>query len=68
MSAALSRVTNIDNPFLIGKYDLDVFSVNEGSIIEIPDYKKIGLVKFIRITLIVTVCLTVSLLNTRADN
>ena len=38
MYAALSKVSSIDNIFLIGKYSANVFKVNENSILE---YKRL---------------------------
>ena len=65
MYLALSRVTKIDNLFLIGKYSPNVFKVNENTVIE---YSKLRESLFDRIYIDHADCnsLTVSLLNTRS--
>ena len=54
MYVAFSRVTSTDI-FLIGKYNPNVFKVNENAILEYKDYKKIDLIQLIQIMLIVIV-------------
>ena len=63
MYVTLSRVTNIDNLFLIGKYSRDVFKDNENAVIE---YSRLWENLFDRIYIDHVDCnsLTVSLLNT----
>ena len=64
MYVALSRVTKIDNLFLIGKYSPNVFRVNENAFI---DYSRLRESLFDRIYIDHVNCnsLTVSLLNTQ---
>ena len=47
MYVALSRVTKIDNLFLIGKYSPNVFKVNENAVIEYSRLREICLIEFI---------------------
>ena len=65
MYVASSRVTKIDDLFLIGKYSPDVFKVNENVVIE---YSRLRENLFDRIYIDHVDCnsLTVSLLNTRS--
>ena len=64
MYVALSKVTSIDNLFLIGKYSADVFRVNENAILE---YKRLQENRFDAIDTDHVDCnsLTISLLNAR---
>ena len=61
---ALSRVTKIDNLFLIGKYSPNVFKVNENAVIEYRRLRE-NLLDRIYIDHVDCNSLTVSLLNTR---
>ena len=65
MHVALSRVTSIDNLFLIGKYGPNVFKVNENTILE---YKRLQDNRFDPIDTEHIDCnsLTISLLNARS--
>ena len=65
MYVAFSRVTKIDDLFLIGKYSPEVFKVNENAVI---DYSRLRENLFDRIYIDHVDCnsLTVSLLNTRS--
>ena len=65
MYVALSRVTSIDNLFLIGKYSSNVFKVNENTILE---YKRLQENRFDTINTDHVDCnsLTISLLNARS--
>ena len=65
MYVAFSRVTKIDDLFLIGKYSPGVFKVNENAVIE---YSRLRENLFDRIYIDHVDCnsLTVSLLNTRS--
>ena len=65
MHVALSRVTSIDNLFLIGKYSPNVFKVNENTILE---YKRLQENRFDPIDTEHVDCnsLTISLLNVRS--
>ena len=65
MYVALSRVTKIDNLFLIGKYSLNVFKVNENAVIEYSRLQE-HLVDRIFIEHVDCNSLTVSLLNTQS--
>ena len=64
MYVALSRVTKIDNLFLIGKYSPNVFKVNENAVIEYRRLRE-NLLDRIYIDHVDCNSLTVSLLNTR---
>ena len=65
MYVALSRVTSIDNLFLIGKYNLNVFKVNESAVVE---YSRLRGNRFKTINTDYVDCnsLKVSLINTRS--
>ena len=65
MYAELSRVTSIDNIFLIGKYSTNVFKVNENAILE---YRRLQENRFDTIDTDHVDCnsLIISLLNTRS--
>ena len=65
MHVALSRVTSIDNLFLIGKYSANAFRVNENVILE---NKRLQENRFDTIDTNHVDCnsLTISLLNTRS--
>ena len=65
MCVALSRVTSIDNLFLIGKYSPSVFKVNENAILE---FKRLKENRFDKIDTDHVHCnsFTISLLNVRS--
>ena len=65
MYVALSRVTSIDNLFLIGKYNRNVFKVNESAVVE---YSILRETRFDTIYTDYVDCnsLTISLLNARS--
>ena len=65
MYVALSRVTSMDNLFLIGEYNCNVFKVNENAVVE---YSRLRENRFETINTDYVDCnrLTVSLLNTRS--
>ena len=65
MCVALSRVTSIDNLFLIGKYSPSVFKVNENAILE---FKRLKENRFDTIDAYHVHCnsFTISLLNVRS--
>lgn len=52
MCVALSRVTSIDNFFLIEKNNPNVFKVNRNAFMNISDYGKTDLIESIQIILI----------------
>ena len=64
MYVALSRVTKIDNLFLIGKCSTIVFKVNENAVIEYSRLRE-NLLDRIYIDLVDCISVTVSLLNMR---
>ena len=52
MYVALSRITSIDNIFLIGKYNRNFFKVMKVLLLNITDYEKTDLTLLIQIMLI----------------
>ena len=65
MYVALSRVTSIDNLFLIGKYNLNVFKVNESAVVEYGRLRG-NRFKTINTDYVDSNSLKVSMLNTRS--
>ena len=55
MYVALSRITSIDNIFLIGKYNRNFFKVMKVLLLNITDYEKTDLTLLIQIMLIAIV-------------
>ena len=47
MNVALSKVTKIDNLFLIGKYSPNVLKVNQNAVIRYSRLREICLIEFI---------------------